>query len=300
MVLSRVGVGAATVDTVLPDEKFTPGATVDATVEMVGGDSTQTIDNIYLKLIAYNRADDDDGTEHVLDTYELFDESVVLAADETRTVQTQLRLPLWTPVSVHDDIAVRVDTGLDIDWAVDPTDDDEITIAPTEIVEALFTAIDELGFTLLGSQVMEGESWESDRPFVQKFAFAPEEEPFTTQLDAMGITCIPREDDLRVVVEINQIDTVADDPEFEDKTEGSEAARLFSDWAEGLRETVLLGGSPGRYGHEGRYEDKYGHEITELGLDFDKQESVHTFENPYPDQISSELNATIRENTDPV
>jgi sporulation-control protein len=290
MVLSRVGVGAATVDTILPEEEFTPGDRVEATVEMVGGDNTQTIDNIYLKLIAYNRANDDDGTEHVLDTYELFDEAVVLAPDETRTVQTQLRLPLWTPVSVNDDIAVRIDTGLDIDWAVDPTDADEITIAPTEMIEALLTAIEELGFTSLGAQMIEAESWMSDRPLTQKFAFVPEAEPFTAQLDVMGITCIPREDDLRVVVEIDQIDTVADDPEFEDKAEGGDISRLFSDWAEELRETVLVGESP--------YEDKYGHEIGELDLDFDKQESVHTFENPYPDQISSELRATIRENTD--
>lgn len=291
MVLSRLGVGAATVDTILPDEAFTPGARVDVTVELVGGDSSQTIENIYLKLIASNRTNE---TDHVLETYTLLDEAVDLAADETRTMQTDIRLPFWTPVTVTDDIAVRIDTGLDIEWAVDPMDADEMTIASTEMIDVLFTAMKDLDFAHLGTRIREGEAWMSDRPFVQTFTFAPETEPFTAHLDVLRLTCLPREDDLRVIVEIDQIDTVADDPDLETKATGGNIARLFDDWTEELQEAVLVG-DPLR---EGRFEDKYGHEITALGLDFDKEESVHTFENPYPDQIRTELTATIRDYTE--
>jgi sporulation-control protein spo0M len=48
---------------------------------------------------------------------------------------------------------------------------------------------------------------------VQTITFVPESAPFDTHLDMLGVTCIPRENDLRVAVEIDRIDTVADDPE---------------------------------------------------------------------------------------
>jgi sporulation-control protein len=294
MVFSRLGVGAATVDTILPDEAFTPGAQVDVTVELVGGDSSQTIENIYLKLIASNRTNTADETDHVLETYALLDESVDLAADETRTMQTHIRLPFWTPITATDDISVRIDTGLDIEWAVDPTDADELTIASTETIDALFTAMEDLDFAHLGTRIKEGEAWMTDRPFVQTFAFAPETEPFIDHLDVLRLTCLPREDDLRVAVEIDQFDAVADDPDLEAKAAGGDIARLFDDWTEDLREAVLVG-DPLR---EGQFEDKYGHEVTALGLDFDKEESVQTFENPYPDQIRTQLTATIRDYTE--
>jgi sporulation-control protein len=294
MVLSRLGIGAATVDTILPDEAFTPGARVDVTVELVGGNSSQMIENIYLKLVASNQTNETEEINYTLNTYDLLDEAVDLATNETRTMQTHLHLPFWTPITVTDDISVRIDTGLDIEWAVDPTDTDEMTIASTETIDGLFTAIEDLDFTHLGTRIREGETWMSDRPFVQTFTFAPETEPFTNYLDVMRLTCLPREDNLRVAIEIDQIDTVADDPDLEGKSAGNDIARLFDDVSEELRETMLIDDVL----HEGRFEDKYGHDLSELDLEFDKQESVHTFENPYPDQIRTTLVNTIQEHTE--
>lgn len=293
MVLSRVGVGAATVDTVLPDREFEPGEAVEASVEMAGGNSQQTVENIYLKLVADNHASDD-GAEHVLETYELLDEPVVLEPETTRTEETELTLPRWTPVSVPGELSVRFDTSLDIEWAVDPTDADEIAVVPGERADALLTAVENLEFTRVGARLVDGVSWVDDRPFVQKFAFVPEAEPFTEQLDMLGVTFVPRADHLEVAVEVDQVDAVADDPEFESKAEGGDASRLLGDWAESLRDFVLVGDSH----RESRFEDEYGKEVDELGLAFDKQESVHTFEHAHPDQMRNELTTTIRENTD--
>lgn len=298
-VLSRVGVGGATVDTILPSDEFSPGEHVTATVEMVGGDSEQTIETVYLKLVAYTH---DDETEHVLDTYELLDGTVVLGADETKTIETELRLPLWTPITSNDGITVRIDTGLDIEWAVDPTDKDDIDVVPNEFIDALFAAISELGFASLGTQLIDEVSWVDDRPVVQKFAFVPESEPFDAHLDLLGITCIPREDDLRVAVEINEIDVTADNPELEAKAEEGAAARLWTEGKKSVEDAFYVGDSPReldeRYAEHQHRTERKGAITSELDLDFDKQEVTITFENPYPDQIRSELNATIREHTD--
>ncbi|HET7325158.1 MAG TPA: sporulation protein [Halococcus sp.] len=298
-VLSRIGVGGATVDTILPDDEFSPGERVTATVEMVGGDSEQTIENVYLKLIASTH---DDETEHVLDTYDLLDETVILAADETKTIETELRLPLWTPITTTNGITVRIDTGLDIEWAVDATDADKIDIVPDEFTDALFTAIEELGFAHYGTYITDEESWVEDRPLVQKFMFVPESEPFDTYLDVLGITCLPREEDLRVAVEINEIDITADDPELEAKAEEGAAARLLTEGKKSIEDIAYVGDSPRdldeRYGEHDPTTERKGTIANELDLDFDKQEVTLTFENPYPDQIQSELNATIRQHTD--
>lgn len=298
-VLSRVGVGGATVDTILPDDEFSPGERVTATVEMVGGDGEQTIEAVYLKLVA---DDHDDETEYVLDTYELLDGTVDLAANETRTIETELRLPLWTPITTNGDITVRIDTGLDIEWAVDPTDEDTIDIVPDEFTEALFTAISELGFAYLGAQLIDEVSWVEDRPVVQTFAFVPESESFDAHLDVLGVTCVPREDDLRVAVEINEIDATADDAELEAKAEESAATRLWTEGKKSAEDAFYVGDSPHeldeRYAEHAHKTERKGAITSEHDLDFDKQEVTLTFENPYPDQIRSELAATIRQHTD--
>lgn len=298
-VLSRIGVGGATVDTILPDDEFSPGERVTATVEMVGGDSEQTIETVYLKLVANNR---DDETEYVLDTYELLDGTVTLAADETRTVETELRLPLWTPMTTNDDISVRIDTGLDIEWAIDPTDEDVIHVVPDEFTDALFTAIEELGFAYHGTYITDEESWVEDRPFVQKFAFVPESEPFDAHLDVLGVTCMPREEDLRVAVEINRLDVTADDPELETKAEEGAAVRLWTEGKKSVEDIAYVGDSPSELDERAdelvHNTERKGAISSELDLDFDKQEVSLTFDHSYTDQIRSKLKATIREHTD--
>lgn len=62
-VLSSIGIGAATVDTVFPRTELVPGETVTADVELYGGDATQEIDGIYFDeneaSITFDRADAD-------------------------------------------------------------------------------------------------------------------------------------------------------------------------------------------------------------------------------------------------
>lgn len=194
--LSRIGIGAATVDTLLPTTEFSPGETVEATVEMEGGRSEQQIDALYFALLTQAANED-----RVIDQFKIT-EPVSLPAGGTQTITTEVTIPPWTPVT-RDDCRVWLKTGLDVSWAVDPGDEDAIDVVPGPYVEALFAAVDELGFDYRGSEIRK-PAWLDDRPFVQAFRFTPQTEEFRSDIDELMIVCNPREEELKTVIEIDE------------------------------------------------------------------------------------------------
>lgn len=205
-ILASIGIGGATVDTVFPRAKCSPGDTVTADVELYGGETTQEIEGIYfdLKTRLSEGADD----ERVIGEFTV-DETITLSPDEEQTIPADIHLPRWAPLT-QNAVSVWVETGLDIDWAKDPTDEDQIEIVPDEYTATLFTAVEELGFALQGSTLSE-TPYLDDRPFAQKFAFRPTESQFAPDLDDLRLTIMPRADDLRVFLELDRRDEVAEE-----------------------------------------------------------------------------------------
>jgi len=205
-VLSSIGVGSATVDTVLPSGEVQPGETVDASVELTGGDSTQSIDGIYFALKA--RVDGLEGTDERVLAEPSLDRSITLSPDDERSVPVELEVPPWTPLS-RGDAEVWLETGLDIAWARDPSDEDRLRVVPCPITEALFEAIAQLGFeyhhaTIVDTPYIDG------RPFAQVFDFRPTDDDLATRVDKLDVTIMPREADLRTFLEVVRRDRVAD------------------------------------------------------------------------------------------
>lgn len=206
-VLSSIGIGAATVDTVLPRTELRPGETVEVDVEMYGGETTQEINGIYFALKTRVESDGD-VEERVLASPEV-NQSISLAPGDTRTIPVDIELPLWTPLTVGG-ASVWLATGLDIDWARDPTDEDRIDVVPDEFVAALLEAVEDLGFALRFTELVD-TPYLDDRPFAQEFDFRPTEDRFVADLDELEITVMPREDDLRVFVEFDRRDPIAEE-----------------------------------------------------------------------------------------
>ncbi|MEF8826257.1 MAG: sporulation protein, partial [Halapricum sp.] len=194
--LSRIGIGAATVDTRLPDEEFSPGETVDVTIEIDGGRTDQPIDELYLALRA-QVADEDREVARFVTA-----ESTTVPAGESQTVSTELPIPRWTPIS-QEDCRVWLKTGLDVSWALDPSDEEDLEISPDRFVMSLFAAVEELGFDYRGSEIRE-PAWVDDRPFVQAFRFAPTSEQYRAAIDKLTIVCQRRDADLKTVLEIDE------------------------------------------------------------------------------------------------
>lgn len=193
--LSRLGIGAATVDTRLPETAFTPGETVEATVEIEGGRSEQTIDAIYFALLSR-----DDGTR-VIGEFQVT-EPFTLGPNESRTVETELTVPPWTPIT-RGDRRVWLKTDLDVAWSVDPDDEDGIEVVPGPYLEAVLAAVDELGFEFRDSTLRE-PAWLEDRPFAQAIRFEPRKAAYRDDLDGLTIVSVPRETELRTVIEIDE------------------------------------------------------------------------------------------------
>jgi sporulation-control protein len=202
-VLSSIGIGGATVDTVLPGVEFSPGETIEAAVDLSGGDTTQDISGIYFVLKAQGAG----GGEYALSRFDV-DEDVTLDAGEERSLPVEFRLPHWTPLTATG-ASVWLETGLDISWAVDPSDEDEIRVVPGDQTAALFEAVESLGFELDSSRLVE-VGFLDDRPVAQKFDFRPTDVD-ESDLDDIEITLIPRERDLRILLEFGRVDEVAEE-----------------------------------------------------------------------------------------
>jgi sporulation-control protein len=199
--LSSIGIGAATVDTVLPQAAVRPGETVELTVEMRGGDSAQTIDGLYFTLKT-----ESDGQTWTVARFD-FDGSFTIDPGEERTEQVSIPIPPWTPVT-RGGPRVWLETGLDIDWAVDPSDSDDVAVEPDDFVAALFEAADTLDFAFVSASLVE-TPWLDDRPFAQALVFEPGSR-FEREVSRLVLTTIPRGDDLRLYIEVQQRDAVAE------------------------------------------------------------------------------------------
>jgi sporulation-control protein len=198
--LSSIGIGAATVDTVLPQAAVHPGEQVELAVEMDGGETTQRIDGLYFTL----KAEAGGGTWVV--ARDAFEGSFELRPGEERTEHVRVTVPTWTPVT-RGGPRVWLETGLDIDWAVDPTDSDDVEVEPDPYVAALFEAAADLEFGFVSSAIEE-TPWLDDRPFAQRLVFEPGDR-FEPTVSRLVLTTIPRGDDLRLYIQVDARDEVA-------------------------------------------------------------------------------------------
>jgi len=206
MIRSRVGLGSATVETVLPDGEYSPGDSVEATIEVTGGTSDQRIDEFYLSMVAIGDAGGDD-VEYEIDRFDLL-EGFVIEAGETERVPFTLTFPHWTPIT-RENVGVRIDLGADIPWAVDPHDSVAVDVVPDPLLAATLEAVERLEFEFERSW-LHGVDWVDDRDFVQIFEFEPGPD-YANRVERLLLTPILETDRLRLNVEIDRVDAVADE-----------------------------------------------------------------------------------------
>lgn len=237
--LSRIGVGAATVDTVLPDPTLTPGGTTDARVEVRGGSEAQEIEGVYFAIETKYETDEGHRTG-VVDRARLA-ESFTVEPDEERTLETTIDVPWATPVT-RGRSSVWIETGLDIDWAKDPEDEDHVEVEPGPRLARTFDALEDLGLSLHTAEVQADTRGvlTAGRRFVQEFEFRPRGGRYAGQLDELEVVARPGPDSLELALEIDKrgglLDEMADlDERYDRLTVGDESAE---DLASRFREVV--------------------------------------------------------------
>ncbi|MCT9096738.1 sporulation protein [Haloarchaeobius sp. HME9146] len=213
-VLSSVGIGAATVDTVLPRNELTPSEELTVDVEIEGGDADQQVDGIYFAFATQYWS----GTSHdtaVIDSVTVA-EDFTIEAGSRRTIEVEVTVPPATPVTVGS-TNVWLKTGLDIDWAIDPTDRDTIRVDPDPIRQAFFDAAESLGYVFDEADCKATHAVDPARPFVQEFDFVPEWGPYVDSGDLEAVF-VPSDDGVTAVVQVEPEGGVDDFEEFADQS----------------------------------------------------------------------------------
>jgi len=202
-VLSRIGIGSATVDTVLPSSTVRAGESVDAEVRVEGGSTDQEIDAIYFAIETEYKTDEG-FKDAIVDKWQLT-EPFTIEADGQRRFETTIDVPRRTPVTTRS-TAVEIETGLDISMAVDPEDEDHVEVEPTPRTQAVFDALSDLGFTLRSSscQATRGNLFGTSASFVQEFEFRPQGGEFAGDVDEVELVPVFDDDRLTVYVEVDR------------------------------------------------------------------------------------------------
>lgn len=201
-ILSSIGIGSAEVDTILPRDHVSPGETIEAIVEVDGGSEEQEIDDIYFSIVTQYQTEEGIDTEAV-STFKMA-EAFTIHPGEQREIPVEIEIPYNTPLTMGStDVWIR--TGLDIDWAVDPKDKDEIEVRPDERLQAMFDAVEDLGFSFHSSEVMKSTHGSfTSQSFVQEFEFKPHGGPFAGDLDELELIPMPSPDGVEVIVEVDR------------------------------------------------------------------------------------------------
>lgn len=202
-VLASIGIGNASVDTVLPSETVRPGESVDADVHITGGNAEQEVGQVQFELETRYLADEEGYREADIDRFTLA-EGLTVDPDTEETRAVTIDVPYGTPVTLGN-IQVWVETELDIDMAVDPEDKDYLDVQPTPRLQSAFDAMDELGFSLRSAECEADPygRYGSGR-FVQEFEFRAGSGPFRGDVDEVDLVAQPGPDSLELFVEIDR------------------------------------------------------------------------------------------------
>ncbi|GLB61163.1 sporulation protein [Cytobacillus sp. NCCP-133] len=193
-VLASVGIGSAKVDTKLERDTVSPGEDLKGVLEILGGNTEQKIDDIYLSLnTTYIK--ESEGKKYtvsgLIDRFRLA-KSFTLAANERRKIPFTFNLPSDTPLSFGK-TKIWVATGLDIKNSVDPTDKDYIRVVPNPLMESVLNTVSSMGFRLREAECEQAPHRLRRRlPFIQEFEFVPVSGSFIGRLDELEVVFFPQ------------------------------------------------------------------------------------------------------------
>ncbi len=160
--LASVGIGNATVDTVLLTETLLPGHPFQCEIQIKGGNVAQTISGIDLYLMTQVKIETENGkhTENLCLAQWRIQDTFALGAQEKKYFPLQSTLPFETPIThlsiPSHDSKVWLSTELNIDMGLDASDVDPLLIHPTVIMQQVIKSVESHGFVLKKADVEKG------------------------------------------------------------------------------------------------------------------------------------------------
>ncbi|XOF33327.1 MAG: sporulation protein [Candidatus Electrothrix sp. YB6] len=183
--LASVGIGAAKVDAVLENEQLMPGETFRAEIIVKGGDVAQNIGGLNMALMTQAEVESDDKeylSNIALQTWKVTD-ALDLQPGEEKIIPFEATIHPETPITAiscpNNKSRVWLQTGLEIDMALDASDKDYLTVLPTPAMVNFLEAMEGCGYTLFQTDVekgyLEGDSFRSVSGVYQELEFKPNE-----------------------------------------------------------------------------------------------------------------------------
>lgn len=171
-ILRSLGIGGASVETVLDRPEVAVGGRLTGEVRITGGDSEQDIRGVVLEIVTRCRVETR-GDEKVYAEISLGEARLdpgVIGPRATKTLPFQIVLPASTPLTVGSTSTV-LRTRLDVAGAVDPKDADPVRVLPNRAMSAVLHGMERAGFRLVETEVEHNPR--RANPFVQEFDFRP-------------------------------------------------------------------------------------------------------------------------------
>ncbi|MCK1796565.1 sporulation protein [Streptomyces sp. XM4193] len=181
---ASLGIGGASVETVLAEPNVLPGGVVHGEIRIEGGSVAQQVQGLSVGLQARVEVETADGErrEDISFHGQPLGGAFELAPGAAHTVPFSLSIPWETPVTTVlgqplAGVRVGVTTQLDIARAIDSTDLDPIAVHPLPAQQALLDAFGSLGFRFKSADLEKGRihGTRQQLPFYQEIEFsAPE------------------------------------------------------------------------------------------------------------------------------
>lgn len=145
--LASVGIGSTSVNLELSNLKVEPGGTLEGFVHYKGGQVEQEIDQIYINLVLnseYKHGEETRSFAKVLATTIVGGKMTIGPGQEDR-IPVIFHIPFGIPIS-KGRTRYYLQTGLEIQQAIDPSDEDAIKVIPNKSLQTFFDALSALGF----------------------------------------------------------------------------------------------------------------------------------------------------------
>lgn len=171
---SRFNIGGADVDTQLHGDG-TPGGPLPGVIVIAGGKYPQEFRRIYVALNTSYKREQNDQTQTVGVTLLQQDVSgpVTVQPGQRLELPLMLQLPPDTPLTLGRTPGVKLRTGLDVEKAIDPKDEDPVHVVPNVLQRAVLDAFDRLGMRLSEVEHEYDPRRGGQHRFVQEFEFKP-------------------------------------------------------------------------------------------------------------------------------
>ncbi|TXC92870.1 sporulation protein [Metabacillus litoralis] len=210
-IIASVGVGSAKVDTKISKSYYTQGEILEGVIEIIGGVTEQKIQSIQLNLMTLYGYEDSDRLSSAVVSTHIVNNPFTINSGERKEIPFSFRIPLDTPITMRDPETnqnvppVWIDTDVNIQNAVDPSDKDYLSIEPTEVHEDIVDAIKIIGFKF---RQMESQKVpfgiNVKRAFVQQYEFVPSFGKYLNKLDELEVYIIQDDEETTIYFEVDK------------------------------------------------------------------------------------------------